>query len=993
MGAHRLRVLHISDLHVVDPAKDRYRQRRGLVLGEAWDKNLDEIAKDGPIDLVCFTGDLAFSGNKAEYDRLTVFVDALLGLVGVPRSRFFVVPGNHDADRTIAPDALFALRDFDDEEKLSGWMVGGRAPRGVEATHREAVLERQGAYRAWVRSTLRPELLPGPDAAHPTLGYRETIRVRDLPFDIHVIGLDSAWLAHDDNDARKLRLTRDQVLRLSAGPDGELLSGFRLALIHHPLTDLADGESCRRLLAEQVDLLLRGHLHESEVSFWSDADRGMRELVAGSLYGGDMWPNGCQVVDISLDEEGHPCGYDFWFRGWSNRGRGFWINEDGLYKGSKNGRLSWPPRIRTPAPIQRPHEVFVGREKELAALEAALLPASGAAQPVAIGALQGMPGVGKSYLADHFAHVHKDRFPGGYVKLALNADETRSVDELGSTLAAQIAIFWQGESTWERMRAKLLDTHALLHIENADAETSARATVALVRRLDGCSVIVSGRYQGLGEGVWARIVVNTLDEEKAIELLQKEAGPEAALALEDKKSLARELGYLPLALHLAAGHLRAKVSVELFLRRLRDRTNPLGIGPRNLLLDKGDKRGILSSTFALSLDLLKKACNENGETWIQSFATLGHAPASGVGMSLGAAMAGLSEDDFEDLMDKAVQLSLATRSATAKTAWSVHPLLGELLRERDGEDAQWMQGMTRWFLKRLPDLPYAQHKEQGKRWTEISQEGNALVSWLGQMPLEDTLMVARWSQGYAIQNGPFSVWMKFCERMLATTEVPDVQSAALWILCNVAFRAGLNDRALAAAQKKIQVDKARGNDHEIAITIGVIADIVEARGDLNEALRIRRDDLLPVFEHLGEDRERAITMGKIADIFQAGGELDEALRIRHDEELPVYDRFGDVRSHAVTMGKIGDIFQARGDLDEALRICRDEELPVYERLDDARALLVGRAKLAHLLLNRNHPEDRPEASDLLRLALRDAEAMGVPEAAQIRAIQRHHNLT
>jgi hypothetical protein len=37
MGAHRLRVLHVSDLHVVDPAKDRNRQRRGLVLGEAWD--------------------------------------------------------------------------------------------------------------------------------------------------------------------------------------------------------------------------------------------------------------------------------------------------------------------------------------------------------------------------------------------------------------------------------------------------------------------------------------------------------------------------------------------------------------------------------------------------------------------------------------------------------------------------------------------------------------------------------------------------------------------------------------------------------------------------------------------------------------------------------------------------------------------------------------------------------------------------------------------
>jgi hypothetical protein len=46
MGTHRLRVLHVSDLHVVDPAKDRNRQRRGLVLGEAWEANLDAIAGD-----------------------------------------------------------------------------------------------------------------------------------------------------------------------------------------------------------------------------------------------------------------------------------------------------------------------------------------------------------------------------------------------------------------------------------------------------------------------------------------------------------------------------------------------------------------------------------------------------------------------------------------------------------------------------------------------------------------------------------------------------------------------------------------------------------------------------------------------------------------------------------------------------------------------------------------------------------------------------------
>ena len=35
-----------------------------------------------------------------------------------------------------------------------------------------------------------------------------------------------------------------------------------------------------------------------------------------------------------------------------------------------------------------------------------------------------------------------------------------------------------------------------------------------------------------------------------------------------------------------------------------------------------------------------------------------------------------------------------------------------------------------------------------------------------------------------------------------------------------------------------------------------------------------------VFERLGDARERAMTMGKIADILQARGQLDEALKFR-----------------------------------------------------------------------------------------------------------------
>ena len=112
----------------------------------------------------------------------------------------------------------------------------------------------------------------------------------------------------------------------------------------------------------------------------------------------------------------------------------------------------------------------------------------------------------------------------------------------------------------------------------------------------------------------------------------------------------------------------------------------------------------------------------------------------------------------------------------------------------------------------------------------------------------------------------------------------------------------------------------------------------QARGELDEALRIRREEELPVYERLGDVRSRAVTLGQIADVLAARGETDEALRIRREEELPVYERLGDVRSRAVTLGKIADVLAARGETDEALRILRDESLPTFRKLDEPRPL-------------------------------------------------------
>jgi len=55
-----------------------------------------------------------------------------------------------------------------------------------------------------------------------------------------------------------------------------------------------------------------------------------------------------------------------------------------------------------------------------------------------------------------------------------------------------------------------------------------------------------------------------------------------------------------------------------------------------------------------------------------------------------------------------------------------------------------------------------------------------------------------------------------------------------------------------------------------------------------------------------------VTLGKIADVLQARGELDEALRIRREEQLPVYERLQSVRDLLICRAKIGINYLARG---------------------------------------------------------------------------------
>jgi hypothetical protein len=89
-------------------------------------------------------------------------------------------------------------------------------------------------------------------------------------------------------------------------------------------------------------------------------------------------------------------------------------------------------------------------------------------------------------------------------------------------------------------------------------------------------------------------------------------------------------------------------------------------------------------------------------------------------------------------------------------------------------------------------------------------------------------------------------------------------------------------------------------------------------------------------------RSRAVTLGKVADILQARGQLDEALRIRREEEIPIYEKLGLRRDLLVGRANLAMTYLARsqsGDTDladellrTALREARAMQLPEADQI-------------------------------------------------------------
>ena len=620
---------------------------------------------------------------------------------------------------------------------------------------------------------------------------------------------------------------------------------------------------------------------------------------------------------------------------------------------------AWRPNLEINPRIS---QISVGRQEELRVLGEHLLPEPPEGFPATVCAVQGMPGVGKSFLADRFALDYAESFSGGYLRIVLDPKSPAPSETLLEELADRFQVQGGTESVqWVRERLRCPRT--LLHIENVDSPLAEISAGRLLQRFPGVTAIVTGRLQDLGLALgWHQIRLAPFDEGTALQQLWGELGWEPAIAeKDDHHELVRNLGYLPLALHLAAGHLRSGRSAPGFLRALRHRR--LALTPADRLeLAVGvaeETRKVLATSFSLSLELLREEIGPEAGRLLAGLHSLGHAPLTGFGRSLGAAIAGLPDDDFEELVFHAQKLGIllsVSREERTDGAWRLHPLFGEFLRPGT-DSSEVLDRMTQWFLVRFPEKPPGQEAAQGHHWREIRQESAALAYWLLRVPAADRLRVQQVATYYARRNGPFHLWLEFCENALRDLSEPKPRTIFLWCLSMMALKLGLSERALRSAEEYLALASQLGDECEMSVAMGLIGDTLQTLGAFDEAILLWRKRAVPILEKLGERRERAMMICKVAYVLQLREHYEEALKLLREEALPVFEAVGDIRSRAVTLGRIADILQAQGDLDSAMQIRQAEELPTYEMLSEPRSTAVTIGKIATVFQARGEHEN------------------------------------
>ncbi|MEU4735644.1 MULTISPECIES: AfsR/SARP family transcriptional regulator [Streptomyces] len=314
------------------------------------------------------------------------------------------------------------------------------------------------------------------------------------------------------------------------------------------------------------------------------------------------------------------------------------------------------------APVARPAQLpatvpdFTGRSACVQELSDLLSTAEGSV--MAVSALAGIGGVGKTTLAVHVAHQARPHFPDGQLYVDLMGAGARAAEPetvLGSFLRALGTPDSQIPETLDERaalyRSTLAGRRVLVLLDNARDAAQVRP---LLPGTEGCAALVTSRIRMLDLAGAHLVDLDVMSPDEALQLFTRIVGAERVRAeREAALDVVAACGFLPLAIRIAASRLAARRTwtVSVLAAKLADERRRLDE------LQAGDLA--VKATFELGYGQLEPA-------QARAFRLLGLADGPDMSLAAAAAVLDLPPEETEDLLESLVDTSLLESAAPGR---------------------------------------------------------------------------------------------------------------------------------------------------------------------------------------------------------------------------------------------------------------------------------------------------------------------------------------
>ncbi|MFI8001817.1 BTAD domain-containing putative transcriptional regulator [Streptomyces sp. NPDC086010] len=277
---------------------------------------------------------------------------------------------------------------------------------------------------------------------------------------------------------------------------------------------------------------------------------------------------------------------------------------------------------------------------------------------MAVSALAGIGGVGKTTLAVHVAHQARRHFPDGQLYVDLQGAGARATEPetvLGSFLralgTADSAIPASLDERAALYRSTLAGRRVLVLLDNAHDAAQIRP---LLPGTEGCAALVTSRVRMVDLAGAHLVDLDVMSPEEALQLFTRIVGEERVQSeREAALDVVAACGFLPLAIRIAASRLasRRTWTVSVLAAKLADERRRLDE------LQAGDLA--VKATFELGYGQLEPA-------QARAFRLLGLADGPDISLAAAAALLNLETHTAEDLLESLVDTSLLESAAPGR---------------------------------------------------------------------------------------------------------------------------------------------------------------------------------------------------------------------------------------------------------------------------------------------------------------------------------------